>query len=331
MNEQGDNVTFSPRTSQGNYEPKYYPGFKYEVLPGTGLFDGHMVFSGHCTSGCQNWKGGYIDVSDNNQKATYAAGPVEGFQSNDPKASVRYHATYGSFKIDMKRTFGNADAPVLDDQSSSSGTTLDEAGGGGKSDKKSIFHGVVMIFVFVGLMPFGIVLLRVGHWVKWHALNQFVAMIIAFGGAGLGVATSLLYQRSRGFNTAHQIIGFIVIAFLITQFVLGWLHHRAFKRTQKTTKMAPVHVWLGRLVIVLATVNAFVYVGSDLILMREGANISQWIPAGSQAATKLHPSCHCRARVWRRHLFAGWEGRPGPNLGSASWPQRTRRNARLRP
>jgi hypothetical protein len=260
MNEKGDNVTFSPRSSIANYEPKHNPDFKYEVLPGTGIFDGHMVFSGHCTSGCQNWPGGYMDVSSDNQKGCYAAGPAEGFQSNDPAASIVYHASYGSFKIDMKRTFGHADAPVIDDTSTNSGTELDEDGGGGKWDKKSIFHGVIMVFVFIAMMPFGVVLIRVGHWVRWHAVNQTLAMIIAMGGMGLGIATSLLYQRSRSFTTPHQLIGFVVIASLMAQFTLGFLHHKAYKKTQKTTKMAPVHVWLGRIVIILATVNAFLYV-----------------------------------------------------------------------
>jgi hypothetical protein len=260
MNKQGDNVTFSPRVSLGTYEPKYYPGFKYDVLPGTGLFDGHMVFSARCREGCQNWQGGWLDVSKDNEKAIWATGPVEGFASNYANASVRYHAAWGSFEIDMKRTFGHADAPVLNDQSTSVGAKVLEDEDSGHWDKKSIFHGVVMIFTFVGMMPLGIVLLRVGNWVRWHAVNQTVAAVLAFGGLGLGVATSLLYQRSRGFNTAHQILGFVAIFFVAAQFVLGFLHHRAYKKTQRTTRMAPAHVWLGRFTIVLATVDAFLYV-----------------------------------------------------------------------
>lgn len=33
-----------------------------------------------------------------------------------------------------------------------------------------------------------------------------------------------------------------------------------YKRTGNTTKFAPVHVWLGRVVILLGTINAFLYV-----------------------------------------------------------------------
>lgn len=64
-------------------------------------------------------------------------------------------------------------------------------------------------------------------------------------------------QQSKSFNTPHQIIGILVFIFLLGQFVLGFMHHRKFKKTQKPTKLAPIHVWLGRLIIVLGIVNGF--------------------------------------------------------------------------
>jgi hypothetical protein len=44
---------------------------------------------------------------------------------------------------------------------------------------------------------------------------------------------------------------------MIGQFVLGFLHHRAYKRTQAPTKLAPYHVWLGRAVIPAGIANGF--------------------------------------------------------------------------
>lgn len=63
--------------------------------------------------------------------------------------------------------------------------------------------------------------------------------------------------QTKNFNSPHQIIGVIVIAGLIGQFVLGFLHHRVYAKTQAPTKLAPIHVWLGRFVIVLGIVNGF--------------------------------------------------------------------------
>jgi hypothetical protein len=57
--------------------------------------------------------------------------------------------------------------------------------------------------------------------------------------------------------TAHQIWGLIVTIAMLAQFVLGYLHHRMYKKTLQTTKLAPIHVWLGRLVIPLGVLDGF--------------------------------------------------------------------------
>jgi hypothetical protein len=44
---------------------------------------------------------------------------------------------------------------------------------------------------------------------------------------------------------------------MIGQFVIGFMHHRIYKRTQAPTKLAPYHVWLGRVVIPAGIVNGF--------------------------------------------------------------------------
>jgi hypothetical protein len=44
---------------------------------------------------------------------------------------------------------------------------------------------------------------------------------------------------------------------MVGQFILGYIHHRIYKRTQATTKLAPIHVWLGRIVIPAGIANGF--------------------------------------------------------------------------
>lgn len=73
-----------------------------------------------------------------------------------------------------------------------------------------------------------------------------------------------MMQQTKSFNTAHQVIGIIAFIFILVQFTLGVLHHRVFKKTQNPTKFAPIHVWLGRVVIVLGIVNGFLYVPHPL-------------------------------------------------------------------
>lgn len=44
---------------------------------------------------------------------------------------------------------------------------------------------------------------------------------------------------------------------MIAQFIIGFQHHRIYKRTQAPTKLAPYHIWLGRIVIPAGIVNGF--------------------------------------------------------------------------
>jgi cytochrome b561 len=57
--------------------------------------------------------------------------------------------------------------------------------------------------------------------------------------------------------TAHQIFGLVITVAMIAQFVLGFMHHRIYKKTLATTKLAPWHVWIGRLVIPAGVANLF--------------------------------------------------------------------------
>ncbi|PHH85477.1 hypothetical protein CDD83_354 [Cordyceps sp. RAO-2017] len=259
--ESGRNVTFSPRLAYGNYEPQYYPDLRVEVLPGTGVVDGHMLFTARCTDHCRSWpaadsNSGYIDVTSPNQKAIYALGPRDGFRSNDPAADVKFHREFGVFTIDMKRTQGSPDAPVLSAASRSLGAELDYRRTG-RADYKAVLHATFMVVFLLVMFPLGVALLRLGRWARWHGLNQAVAVVGVLAGLAMGILASFHYQRSRGFRSHHQILGFIVVAFVLAQFALGLLHHQEHRKTQAPTRYSKVHVWLGRLIIFLGTLNAF--------------------------------------------------------------------------
>lgn len=200
-NDRGDNVTFSPRLAYGNYEPRYYPQLRYEVLPGTGIFGDHMVFVAKCIEHCRSWpasdsNSGYIDVSSPNQKAIYALGPKEGFRSNSPAADLKFHREFGVFTIDMKRTQGSPDAPILDAESKAVGTALDYRKTR-KTDYKAGLHGAFMVFFILVLFPLGVALLRLGRWARWHGVNQAIGVAGVLAGLALGILTSFNYQRVR--------------------------------------------------------------------------------------------------------------------------------------
>lgn len=255
------NTTFSPRLGYGYYEPYHHTDFEYEILEGTGIYDDHMVVMGRCLRNCMTWpakgtKGGKIDAKSTREKGIYALGPLEGFTSDDKDESLKFHVQYGSFYMDMSRAHGATEPPTLSDRSRSDGAKLDQKYVR-KADVMSTMHAVAMILGIVLLMPLGVVMLRLGWWVRWHALNQTIAMVMVLMGFGVGIATSLRYQRSRNFDSYHQILGFFIIIFILVQFSLGFLHHRQFRQTQLPTRFGKIHLWFGRFIILLGIMNGF--------------------------------------------------------------------------
>jgi uncharacterized membrane protein len=67
----------------------------------------------------------------------------------------------------------------------------------------------------------------------------------------------LTYSQTKNYTSAHQIFGLVITVAMIAQFVLGFMHHRIYKKTLAPTRLAPVHVWLGRLVIPCGIANGF--------------------------------------------------------------------------
>ncbi|KAI1467796.1 putative iron reductase domain protein [Daldinia caldariorum] len=257
--ESGQNVTFSPRIASGHSEPVFTPEIKVEALEGTGLDNGTFIFNGRCTN-CRSWSDGKgkIDVASKSQNMIYATGDTSTLKSDSFDAPLRMHYNYGTFTLDMAHATGPAGVPAIDrSENSTLIATTQGLSKEGKKDVAAIMHAIIMVFVFVGLYPFGIFVLHLGSWVRWHGINQGFALILTIIGSSLGFSISKYYNRSKKVNSAHQVIGILIFIFIFAQFTLGFLHHRTFKKTQQTTKMAPIHVWMGRVIIVMGVINGF--------------------------------------------------------------------------
>lgn len=53
----------------------------------------------------------------------------------------------------------------------------------------------------------------------------------------------------------HPILGVVILALVAFQPLLGYLHHRQYKRTQARSTVSHLHLWNGRLLMVLGIVN----------------------------------------------------------------------------
>ncbi|KFA79391.1 hypothetical protein S40288_06071 [Stachybotrys chartarum IBT 40288] len=315
-NEAGDNVTFSPRLSTTNTEPRHFPDLEYDVLNGTGVRDDYTYFYARCTAHCRSWPAGgtsrgYIDVSDSNQHAIYAAGPRSSFGSDSPSASLKFHSRFGAFTIDMRRTQGSADPPVLTEDSATSG-----AEGLMHRERQvywiAVVHGIFMVFAFALLFPQGVLMLRIFGWVKWHAVNQMVSSVFVFVGLVLGILASRLYQRSMHFDSAHQILGIIIVATVISQLVLGFLHHKKHQTNQGPSRYGQIHIWVGRVMLLFGLINAF----AGFFFALEARY------AGVLAGILMFIFIGCAVLMWLNSRRPGAASRPLTTYSGYQHPQR---------
>jgi hypothetical protein len=197
----GKNVTVSPRLSYDNTEPSYTTNVTYAVGPGSEISNGSMTASVLCHN-CRSWKGGSIDPANTAAKFLFASGPGGSLNSNSESADLQRHSSYGTFTMDLTKAVGEGQFP--------SAVTADTSGTVQVTDKTDndfygALHAALMIIAFVGLMPIGLLILRVMSNVKWHALNQTLSAAVALVGVFVGIYCGTMFNRvcrfsRHGFN-----------------------------------------------------------------------------------------------------------------------------------
>ncbi|KAJ9659966.1 hypothetical protein H2198_002856 [Neophaeococcomyces mojaviensis] len=123
------------------------------------------------------------------------------------------------------------------------------------------------------LIPLGGILLRLGinsPWiVRTHAILQSLSYIIYIAAAALGIwlIRTLSYGPYSMWEDPHPKLGVAILALAFLQPIFGLIHHSIYKRRALDTKAgrptkAPgrtvvgyIHLWLGRLLIVLGMIN----------------------------------------------------------------------------
>jgi hypothetical protein len=118
-----------------------------------------------------------------------------------------------------------------------------------------IAHGVLASLAFVILFPAGAIAIRLASFpgVAWlHGAFQIFAFMVYIAAAGLGI---YLACGLKLLNNYHPIIGMVVLAVIFFQPILGFLHHRLFKKYSHRTIWSYAHIWLGRAAITLGIIN----------------------------------------------------------------------------
>ncbi|KAH6672797.1 hypothetical protein EV126DRAFT_435670, partial [Verticillium dahliae] len=209
-----------------------------------------------------------------------------------------YHEEQGSDGPNSGGGSDNSGPQSLSDMSSSSS----QSGFAGFDVERASYlrtvHGILALVAFVALFPLGAVLMRLvpGRMSIWfHAVTQLAALALFIASIGLGAYIVNLVQDG-GFPlldddlvVAHVGIGSALGVVFILMPIMGYLHHRYFKKVGRRTGWSYLHLAGGRVGITLGIING----GIGLAI------------AGGRYQVQ---SC-----IWHR----------GPaSFGSRGWPQR---------
>jgi len=280
----GSGVTLSPRVATGHNEPSYYDKVTCDLVYGDEYADGNtvtkdgydnlqgvMTVNAVCHNATQ-WGVGNLSIgtdASSDQPFIFAVGPGETLQSDSLSANMARHDFYGQFTMDMSQATvktggkvpvpnGGANSYTLDGASSATGLNQD-------NDPAPFIHALVMCVTFVIIFPFGSLVLRVLNRVKLHAIMQSVGLVLVCMATAGGIAISMLYNKSKHFASAHQIIGILIFIALFAQLGLGIMNHRSFKKTGQGTILGKIHRYLGPAIIFFGIINApigFVFGGN---------------------------------------------------------------------
>jgi hypothetical protein len=129
------------------------------------------------------------------------------------------------------------------------------AASGGSQRTQLIAHGVLASLAFVILFPAGSIAIRLASFpgIGWlHGAFQIFAYLIYIAAFALGVRLACSLSL---LNSYHPIIGIVVLIVIFFQPILGFMHHRLFKKYNHRTMWSYAHIWVGRIAITLGIIN----------------------------------------------------------------------------
>ncbi|PKY04118.1 hypothetical protein P168DRAFT_318459 [Aspergillus campestris IBT 28561] len=160
-------------------------------------------------------------------------------------------------------------------------------------------HGVIMALAFGVMMPLGVIAIgflniRGSIWI--HAAWQLISWCLMIAGFGLGVRIARITDKA--YNNAHTKIGTIVVAMLLVQPLFGLIHHIRFRKTHRPNAWTHLHVWYGRMLILLGIINGGL--GLQLAANSRGGEIAYGVVGGILGACVLLVAAWTEYKRWFR-------------------------------
>ncbi|KAH7390024.1 hypothetical protein BKA66DRAFT_607976 [Pyrenochaeta sp. MPI-SDFR-AT-0127] len=144
-------------------------------------------------------------------------------------------------------------------------------------------HGVMMPLAVIFWFPLGVFLLRllkIKNPVRWHAIWQTIGLALLLSGFGLG---RYLSNNSGRNKEGHVVFGTVLVVVFILMPIIGWLHHRHFVTKGAKDFKSPMHIWGGRILLLLAFINGIT--GLRLSKNKSSAYIAYGVVSGFLAVT----------------------------------------------
>ncbi|KAK4681632.1 hypothetical protein QC764_109090 [Podospora pseudoanserina] len=265
------NVTISPRLGTAHSQPQWdqsSTAAQLTLLAGSGVAGGIMTANVACAN-CESWNGGDMSLQGTSVPWIAAWRSGSSLATTNKGATISQHggSDHTGFNIDLTTATISSDSnPFLtsrdtgggDGSGSSSGSP---AGGNGitlargNPNAAAILaaHGVIGALVMAVLYPLGSLLMPLlGRWYV-HGAWQVITFALMWAAFGLGVQSAK--DRNMLFTQTHTILGTVVVAFFGVQPALGYIHHRQYVQTQSRGAVSYVHIWLGRILMLLGIIN----------------------------------------------------------------------------
>ncbi|KAL0256926.1 hypothetical protein SLS55_007735 [Diplodia seriata] len=147
-------------------------------------------------------------------------------------------------------------------QTSGGGSNSGQQIGGGealamyeRAKRMTIAHAVLACLAWVIFFPLGAIAIRTLSFpglVWFHGGLQVFAYCMFIAAVGLGI---YIGQFGGYISSYHGVIGLLVFALAFFMPVMGWLHHKLFKKYGHRTFWSYIHIWLGRILITLGIIN----------------------------------------------------------------------------
>jgi Eukaryotic cytochrome b561 len=229
-------VTLSGRFGTGHVEPTYSDMIDLSMVtppsgPANMIEDGMLFVSGTCMN-CTNLAMSTIDLTSTAQSFIFAVGEENRYPATMSKSGpLRRHAYYGTFTMDltMATDMGGDDPISLHDMNENAMLTSFMK----DHDIADPVHAFVLVLAFLVVFPSGVLSFRILKNVKLHMILQSIGLGLGVIGAASGFYLTTVYNRSKHFNSAHQIIGVLLVIALIGQWVAGFVNHRYYLKNRQ--------------------------------------------------------------------------------------------------